>query len=199
MYDETTALHEAGHAVVADALGHEVSVVTVESGERFSGCAVYRPRPFSAAARPSADRPLLTWGAGWQHHLATTTAVTLAGGMSESMFAERATGRVPDPADALAADLLARLAGASDAEREQASRAANDLSLPGDAEAVAWTVYLAHDRDQLRAQSWLWWLTEETRALLLLHERAVRRLSGLLRLEGTLGREAVAACLRERS
>lgn len=201
MYDEETSLHEAGHAVAADALGCKVSLVTAEPGEHWAGMCRFAPQLVRDAI-PDTGAPLLVWEAGWQRHLAAHVSVLLAGEMAAEMFAARpATGAVRLPesvttqAGALLEELCETAPEATAAEREQASA---DVNEPGqtDAERVAHLAWVAHGGDVLRAASWLRWVEEETRALLLGHERAVRRMAGLLMLRGTLGEEAAAACLR---
>lgn len=199
MYGESTAWHESGHAVAAYALGRRVGFVTIEPGERWSGMC----RSWAERVRDDlpADMglPLVIWAAGWQRRLAADVVFSLAGGIAEGMFAPREAGavRVPESVTAVAQDRITELAAAA-ATAEELAEAARSVDAPGksDAEHVAEVAFTAHGGDLHRSATWVAWLAEETRCLLLLHEAAVRRMCSLLMARGTIGEQAAAACLR---
>jgi hypothetical protein len=197
--DELTVWHEAGHAVAAYALGRRVGFVTAVPGERWSGMCrswaelVRDDRPASTGA------PLVTWAAGWQRRLAGDVVFSLAGGVAEELFVPRGTSpvRLPESVSEQAQDRITELAGYA-ATAEELAEAARSVDAPSesDAERVAALAFEAHHGDVHRSATWVAWLTEETRALLLLHEPAVRRVAAELARHGTIGEQAAAAALR---
>jgi hypothetical protein len=201
VYDELTALHEAGHAAAADALGCKVVLATVEPGEHLSGVCRYLPLRVRDDLPDTVESPLIVWPAGWQRDLGAKVVIALAGDLAEELFAPRGTAslRLAESVTAQAWERLEVLSAdgpaATAAELAEAARA---VSEPGrsDAKCIADIAFVAHGGDPLRAAAWLHWLSEETRALLLAHEGAVRCMAALLAEHGTLGEQAAAACLR---
>lgn len=195
MHSEALAVHEAGHVVVAEALGCRVDAATVQSGSGKRGCTLWRRRSVSPAL-PGTDVPVILFEPDWQRRLTADVCVALAGGVAEGLFVPRATGRVPDAIGDLAVDELSELSDAtSSAERERAA-AAVDEPVRDDAAESAYWAFIACGADPLRAGAWLRWLELETRALLATREREVKRLAALLTAVGTAGHSAIAACLR---
>lgn len=200
LYDEATVWHESGHAVTAYALGRRVGFVTVVPGERWHGvCRSWAE--LVPDVRPATAAPLVAWPAAWQRRLAGDVVFALAGGIAEELFTKRDTGavRLPESVAVQVNDRLAELAEAvPSATATELAEAARSVDAPGksDAEHVAEIAFETHGGDPHRAGTWLAWLAEETRALLLLHETTVRRVAGLLRGTGTAGEAAIAACLR---
>lgn len=202
-YDEETALHEAGHAVVADRLGRKITLVTVEPGEHQGGACRYLPPLVRFELPRTVESPLVTWSAALQRELASDVVIAMAGDFAVELFARRGTTprRLPPSVTEQAAARLEALAAdepaaATPAELAEADGAVNS-PLPSDDERIAEAAFAAHGRDLVRAAGWLHWLGAETRALLLADEQAVRRMAALLMKRGTIGEQAAAACLRE--
>lgn len=199
---ETTPLHEAGHAVAADALGCKVRLASAVPGESFSGICRYLAPLVRDTFPRSVEAPFVTWGAGWQRRLAADVVILLAGETAEELFGPRPVTRavrLPESIAAQVNDNIAELAAAGPAATaEDLAEAARSVNEPGksDAEQVASIAFTAHGGDPLRTAAWLHWLSEECRALLLQHEQAVRRMAALLLEHGVVGEQAAAACLR---
>jgi hypothetical protein len=128
-------------------------------------------------------------------------AIRLAGDVSADLFGERETGRVlPGATEQLIEELEAEAAFADLTDDERvlivASVASDDEN--SDAEALRRITDFAHGKDPLRAAAWLRYLSEDVREVLVVNEARVRRLAAALQRHGTLGGQAIAACLEVR-
>jgi hypothetical protein len=112
---DRTALHEAGHAQAAVALGYESLGVSVSGGVVLAGCSQYRLPAIdrgvwdAAMAALAAGLPMVTWPGEVIRAIQGAAVITAAGEAAE-VLAGPVEGRVPEPVSERAAELLAELA-----------------------------------------------------------------------------------------
>jgi hypothetical protein len=192
------AVHEAGHAAVAHALGWPITVATIEPGTRFTGTTL----TVQPALPPGSPRwhdfddtlPAALWPPVFRAGLDGQALVYAAGQIAAEMFAPR-TGRLPAGVAERAAEILAAAPQPSFAERDQAAEAVSDPDARTDAEHVADIAGLLHWRDPASAAAWLDYTERQAAAVLALHAEGIARLAAALTEAGTVGGEAAVALL----
>jgi len=156
MAGEAVRLHEAGHQVVAVALGHRAGGVTVDGGQTLGGCSL-RHRP----AAVYEGRPFIAWPAVMRGTLEADVVIWMAGQVSELLLAAPAPGalRLPAPMADQAEDvaerlpvgsppeLVGQLPGPSPELLARFARIVDDPEAVSDAEAIARSARIAHGDD----------------------------------------------------
>jgi hypothetical protein len=154
--DESIALHEAGHAVVARTLGHEIDHASIEASEIYDGTV-----KLAASGRdPSLAREFDVW---------ERITITLAGDLAARVLGDVDT----DPAD------VGLCSARPDDDYDFV------LAHDGDAVAV-WHLASSTCGDEEEASALVAWLTARTRNLVRLHADAIRAVAANLRVRRAL-------------
>lgn len=178
----STAIHEAGHWAVAEALGFTVDVVTACAVREGSGgfCSFRYPElppdpPMNPWVHGKGSRAL--WDTPWhtRRNLEARIVVALAGGIAESEFAGRSTTPARTADDALA-DRLAMTSGLVVTE-SLVAEGAGLAPLDADEETVEHLARLLVDET---AHALVELLRIAARQLVLLYEPAILRRADLL-------------------
>lgn len=198
-----TALHEAGHHVVAAVYGWRLGAVTITSGTALAGCSIATPPLVAVPANVDYAEPFIRWPSAVRRRIEGESLVYLSGDAAEMLFVPR-SGRRPDPVSVQAAEAIAepdrpvdlsRLPAATAKEHADVAVVCADPAVPSDADRVARLARYAHDGDVAGAGAWIFYMETQARVLLLAHEQRVRRLADALLATGTVGAEAAARLL----
>jgi hypothetical protein len=194
---ERTAFHEAGHGVVAHALGRRIELLSIRPGAHYAGIA-----PYVAPRLPSngkLHRPAILQDASFRRSVETRACVALAGNLAEEFAGPTRHRRWSDERTARKA--VSKLAELSQRESESLERLERaEEPFPTDdqvAKDMSWILSgeqgLAH----------LIYLREVTRTILHSHRRAVVSLAEALLskevVSGRGAREILTAALERRS
>ena len=187
------AVHEAGHCAMGTAFGWSPRWATIISGSALGGCSRFRmPRVRLGGVDLQPQFALLAPEV--RDLFERDVMVSMAGDMAEEIFARR-TGRVEETPAVRAAVLLER--SPEPAVVAEAVAAVNDEKQPSDTERIARAARAAFRRDSVLRAGWLWWMQEQTRALITSQAAQVVRLAEALEGAGTLDGARIAACWHE--
>jgi len=194
--------HEAARAQIAQLYGRKLTVVTVEGGTRFDGCASAEPLtvPADALARLDPEAPFCLWPAEVRRRVESDVMFGLAGDAAERVLFPPRTGRAEEPVAVRAAVIAAKLPPATDIERAEAVAAVSDddPEIRSDAANVARLANVAYPGDTMAQVRWLGFMAAECESLVLAHQAGIRRLAAVARELGTVGGEAAAGVLTRR-
>lgn len=193
-----TAVHEAGHAYSAWALGRPVGAVTVVGGTHAAGVTFHRPPRARRGDLEGLDlaRPFVLWHASVRRALEAQAVVTAAGEAAEVLAGPAAARRLPAPLAERAADIAARLPPTPD-ERQRLADACDDDQAQSDAERLAALARAAHGDQLALAAAWLAFIDAQAQTVVTAGAPTVLRLASVLADRGTLSGRAVRQLLED--